>query len=645
MAPWEKYASQDATAEQAPWTKYGGGDTTSTPTAPQQSQNMAAFAGGNLSKGVADVAGLPVDLASSAIEGVKGLANLGGAHLKETQVPVGGSEWIKQKLAQIGSIGPSAEPRTPGQQIVAKGLEAAPSAVLPGSGNALSRVGAAVGSGMGGEVGRRIGGTPGQIAGALVGGGIGGLAGIEKGGLSKPPSEAARASKNSGIPLTLGQETGNTALKFTENRLRELFPSKGVAHEDELKQVAAGIDSVNRLADRMSSTASGDHEQIGNELRTAYTNIVKKIVKERNARADEDFAKVRAIAGDKSVIGYRNTLDELNKIISENKNVPVGDAAKIRSQAEAIKDALRGTGPGKIDSAMKTRRAWSRAAARTGNIFSDIDPNLNQVMAKRLFAAINRDFDAASQGGRPISQALKVANRSFQKASQSIDFVKKSALGKLLGEDVVDAAFSGQTASTKAPELIAKRYLSMTPSQARTVTSILRQHDPDVLNDVKAFVLRNGLEQAKNDVPGAPPISFAKFRSQMDKVQPKLKEMGFTDKEIQDIEDVTDTMARAGDKTGANPSGTTGAGHMLATATAIGAGHPLGAAVSMTLPYITAKALLTQSGRDLLRQSVSAATPAARAAAAGALRSQYGVVTGQTNSQPADSTLLPSPPR
>src|ERR1700694_4408586 len=76
-----------------------------TPTPPAQPpQNMAAFVGGNLSKGVADVAGLPVDLASSAIEGVKGVANKFGANLKETQAPVGGSEWIKQKLSQNGSI-------------------------------------------------------------------------------------------------------------------------------------------------------------------------------------------------------------------------------------------------------------------------------------------------------------------------------------------------------------------------------------------------------------------------------------------------------------------------------------------------------------------------------------------------------------
>src|ERR1700758_3787802 len=70
----------------------------------QPKQNMGAFIGGSISKGIADVAGLPVDLASSAIEGVKGAANLFGAGLKETQAPVGGSEWIKQKLAQIGSI-------------------------------------------------------------------------------------------------------------------------------------------------------------------------------------------------------------------------------------------------------------------------------------------------------------------------------------------------------------------------------------------------------------------------------------------------------------------------------------------------------------------------------------------------------------
>jgi len=648
------------------------------PAAPTQpKQNMGAFIGGNISEGVADVAGLPVDLASSAIEGVKGVANLFGAGLKETQAPIGGSEWIKQKLTQIGSIGPSAEPRTPTQRVVAAGLEAAPSAVLPGGGaRALPRLGAAVGGGVGGEIGRQIGGTPGQIAGTVLGGGLGGMAGAER-GIPKPPSEAARASQASGIPLTLGQETGSKSLVFSENRLRELFPSAGTAHADELKQVEAGVNRINQLADQISAPQGVPGEalatNIGEKLRQAYKNTVDKIDSLRETTANRDYGEVRKLAGSNPVIGYKNTMATLDKIIAENANVPSADARKVAKQAQEIKDALTTTTPGApassilgpsgkplipaapsvtgtathtIDDAMKTRSAWGKAARRTGNIFSDIDPNANQVLAKRLFGAINKDFEDASTAKTPIAQALKAANQNYAKASQSLTFVEKSALGKLLGEDVADAAFTGVQGSTKAPEAIARRYLNMDPSQAKAVTAILQLHSPEVLQDAKAFVLRNGLEQARNDAPGAPPISFAKFRKEMDKVVPKLSQMGFSDRDIKDIKDVTDTMARAGDKTGANPSKTTGAAHMLSIP-ALAVTHPLGAVAAVVTPYVASKALLTQQGRDLLRAAYNSTNGKAQAAAVGALRAQYGNVSGDRDqaSPSTTNTQLPSPPQ
>jgi hypothetical protein len=650
---------------------------TSAPKTPEQSpQNMTAFVGGNLSKGLADVAGLPVDLAHSAIEGTKGLANLGGAKLKETQAPVGGSEWIKQKLSQIGSISQSAEPRTPGQRIVAAGLEAVPSAVLPGGGaKALPRIGAAVGGGVGGEVGRQIGGTPGQLAGSLVGGGLGGMAGAEK-GIPKPPSEAARASQESGIPLTIGQETGSKAITSIENRLRELFPSKGTAHADELKQVTAGANRVTELADRLSAPQGVPGElletNIGEKLRFAYQNTVKKIDSLRDTNATRDYGEVRKLAGDKPVIGYQNTMDTLDKIIAENTNVPSADAKKVAAQAESIKKALTVTTPGApaskilapsgapaipaapattgaathtINDAMKTRSAWGRAARRSGNIFSDIDPTANQMLAKRLFGAINKDFESASTAQTPVAQALKAANQNYAKASQSLTFIEKSALGKLLGEDVADAAFTGVQGSTKAPEAIAKKYLSMTPSQAKSVTAILQLHQPEVLQDAKAFVLRNGLEAAKNTAPGAPPISFAKFRKEMDRVQPKLAQMGFSKKDIADIKDVTDTMARAGDRAGMNPSGTAAAGHMLGTAS-IAFAHPMAAAASVLTPYIASKALLTSKGRDLLRAAIDSKNGKAQAAAIGALRSAFQEPSKQSGAQPPPAgAQLASPPQ
>jgi hypothetical protein len=612
----------------------------------QPDQNMTAFVGGNLSKGVADVAGLPVDLANSAIEGVKGLANLGGAHLKANDSPVGGSEWIKQQLSKIGSIGPSAEPRTPTQQVVAKGLEAAPSAVIPGGGGLLSRTGAAVGGGVGGEVGRQLGGTAGQVAGSLLGGGVGGMAGAERpSAIPKPPSEAARASQASGIPLTIGQETGNKVVTGTENMLRDFFTSAGTAHKDALAQAEKGAASVNRLADQVQN-ATGNPEVIGNRLREAYTNTVENLATARAKQATTDYNAAEQIAGNTPVINYKNTVDTLKKIVAENKNVPSGDSAKVAKQAQAILDQLTEQGAATVSDAIKTRSAWGNAARRTGNIFTDIDPNANQMLAKRLFGAVNKDFEDASTAATPIAQALRKANQNYSKASQSIEYVEKSALGKLLGEDVVDAMKSGQTANTKAPEMIAKRYLTAEPSQARAITNILKRNAPDVLQETKAFVLKNGLEQAKSDAPGATAISFAKFRKEIDKVAPKMREMGFTDKEIKDIKDITDTMARAGDKTGVNTSKTTSTAQATGVLSLAASGHVIPAAIAAGGPLLMSKALLTEKGRSLLRAAMDSSNTKAQQAAIGALRGLIPAASPPSGAPAsATGTQLPSPPQ
>ena len=622
------------------------------PPTQQPPQSMAGFVGGNLAKGAAQVAGIPAEVGRqlgeplTSPEAEKFNKLIKAPTPKAGQPMVGSTEHVEDLLRQHGIITQSAEPRTTAQKYGAAALQALPSAAIPGgAARALPRIGAAVGSGLGGEAGRQFGGAPGQIAGSLLGGAAGGMAGAER-GIPRPPSEAQRASQASNIPLTLGQETGNKALTSVENRLRELFPSKGTAHADELAQVTAGAKRVDELAARMGN-ATGDAEAIGNQLRSSYKNTVQNVDKLRSSQAATDYGAVRTMANGKPVIAYKNTLDALDQIIQQNKNVPAGDAVKIAKQAQQMRDLLQKQGTATVDDAMKTRSAWGKAAGRTGNVFSDIDPNANQMLAKRLFAAVNKDFDDASTAQTPVAQALRKANQNYAKSSQSIDFIKKSALGKLLGEDVTDAAFSGQTASTKAPELIAKRYLSMNPSEARSVTSILQQHDPQMLQDAKSYVLRNGLEQAKNDVPGAPPISFAKFRKEIDKVQPKLEEMGFTKKEIADVKDVTDTMARAGDKAGANPSGTSAALHMGATGAAAFT-HPIVAAASFITPYIASKALLTQPGRELLRKAYNSTNGKAQAAAIGALRSQFAQPSqsgGQNQPTPTIGTQLASPPQ
>ena len=586
------------------------------------------FAAGNILKGAAEQLG-PIAEAGQKVVDAPGMVinylmdKFSGG--KSATHPLAPTTAQAAKLDQ-GAVGEvlkkvapnlldAATPKTSSEKYAAAALQALPTAV-GGEGSLARRALQAAGAGVGAKVGGDVGGVPGAIAGSIVGGGIGGALSAEKQS-PKALSKAAEQSKTTGIPLTIGQETGSKSLTAAENIIGKTVLGQGTAYTDKVKQATAGVAAVSKLADRLSKEPQ-NAEDIGRKLQTSLTGTVKHYDDLRSTDAARDYGAVRALAQDRPVIQYTETVNALNRIIDETRNVPSGESKKIYQQAIAMRDDLvlgNKARTFKIDDAMRTRRAWGAAARGTGNVFTDVDPNLSRQFAGRLFGAINNDFEAASQSNTPIAQALAKANKRYADYSKSIDYVRKSALGSLVGEDVVDAAFTGAHGTVKAPEMMANRYMNLQPSQARQVTNILRRNNPQVLADTKAYVLRDMLEKASNTAPGQPPMSFDRFLTQYKKMEPKLKEMGFTQEELKDIRDVTDTMARAADKTGANPSGTAQALQFAALAM-----HP-----AFIVPnYVAAKALLTPQGRVLLRRAYAGGSRSVKYQAGRALMAAYG---------------------
>lgn len=570
--------------------------------------DYAKFGASNIAKGVieavqplAEKGQELLDLPGKAVSALADVFGGGKPPVRAGEVPSLGkatpltAEATKEAVQKAApGLEEAAAPKTTSEKYAAAALQALPTAV-GGEGTLAAKALRAAGAGVGGKLGSEYLGTAGGIAGAIVGGGAGGIVSREM-NAAKAATEAAKQSEKTGIPLTLGQESGNKTLIATENIIGKSVLGAGTSYADKVKQTTAGVQAVSKLADQFSKDPE-NAEDLGRKLQTALMSTVQKYDQLRSADAARDYGEVRRLAQDRPVIQYGNTVNALNKIIEETRNVPSGESKKIYNQALAMRDDLVLGGKARtftVDDAMRTRRTWGAAARGTGNVFVDVDPNLSRQFAGRLFGAINDDFAKASEGGTPIAQSLAKANKRYADYSRSIDFVRKSALGSLVGEDVVDAAFSGAQGTVKAPEMMAHRFMNLQPSQARQVSNILRRNNPQVLEDTKAYVLRDMLEKSSSTVPGTTPMSFDRFLTQYKKIESKLKDMGFTQSELKDIRDVTDTMARAADKAGSNPSGTAQALQFAALAT-----HP-----AFIVPnYVAAKALLTPQGRNLLRRA------------------------------------------
>lgn len=512
------------------------------------------------------------------------------------------------------------QPETPSGKYAAAALQSLPAAI-GGEGGLAGRAAGAMLSGVGAKAGGDIAGTPGAVVGGLLGGGLvgGGKA------ASKAPSLGETLSTKTGIPLTLGEASGSKTVKQIETLAGSAVGGSATAYKDKLVQTQAGVAAVSSLANKMT-TAVDNPETLGTKLQTALKTAVNNIDDLRQQSAKTDYGAVKALAQNRPVIAYNKTVSELDKIISETKDIPSGDSKRIFQQASEMRDQLAMNGQARvfgIEPAMRTRSTWGAAARGTGNVFTDVDPNQSRRFAARLFGAINEDFNDASTAKTPIAQALATANKNYSSYSRSIDQVRKSSLASLVGEDTVDAAFSGHVASTKAPEKLAQSFMNLQPSQARTVTGILKKHAPQVLEDTKAYVLRDLLQKSAGDTTrGELPMSFPKFLQNYNKIEPKLKEMGFGPKELADIKDVTKVMSMASDRIGQNPSGTA-QGVQFAAA---GLTHGL----TLIPPYVASKALLTPGGRALLRQSVSASR-AVRYRASRALMATYAEQRAQSD--------------
>ena len=165
----------------------------------------------------------------------------------------------------------------------------------------------------------------------------------------------------------------------------------------------------------------------------------------------------------------------------------------------------------------------------------------------------------------PLKQALSQANSNYKRASQSIEFLEKSALGKMVGDDLVDAAMTGTKVNTTSGEQIMQRISGMHPSVRRNSIDIISKWNPQLAQDIRAQVLRDALDQAAAIPPSAKgssqvPISFNRFitalGSQKVSFDKNLESYGFTPKEIKDIRDTASAMLRQGDRTGTNFSNT-----------------------------------------------------------------------------------------
>jgi len=170
-----------------------------------------AFIGGNLSKGVAQLGGLPVDFARNVLNlGIAGagtaIGAMGGKPPDLIPPAVGGSQSLEALGKKAGVITPAAEPESVGGKYAAAALQAVPSALIgkPSMQQLRRAVTGAVTSGLGAQAGADIAPEGQEAVGAALGSLLPGAASMAATPAAGERAAAAKRTQRFGEAKELG---------------------------------------------------------------------------------------------------------------------------------------------------------------------------------------------------------------------------------------------------------------------------------------------------------------------------------------------------------------------------------------------------------------------------------------------------------
>ena len=386
--------------------------------------------------------------------GFAGEATIGGA-LEGASMPVTGDNFAADKAMQVGGTAALSGGVATGIKAVTKGGEIVA------------------------NTGRNAENLPGQLSARQVRQG------------SPMAVEGDRLANQYDVPLTPGQSSDSATLKFLEQRARQSWLSKEAALEGDLIRSQKLRDSIENQAGNIDSAT------FATRLQANVNSFVRGLARNRSEVGREMYGEIERFSGGQQIIRPDNVRRELQSIIEETGSQTTGDAAKIAKQAQAMLDEIpagdisRGGIPGGYTAKEALARLQSWSPFSNGTVFDDVSAGFDAVQKRRIYGALLEDMKAAEQLGDNLGEMVQRANAAWRKASENIDSVHKSALGKIVGEDVASDLFNFNTV---APEQVMDKLNRLRPSQAKAVTSFLSENMTDVLPELRGAILKDAVD-------------------------------------------------------------------------------------------------------------------------------------------------------
>lgn len=559
------------------------------PAAPSQIAQAATSGLGGINRGIAAVAGLPVDTVANVMDlgraGIGTVAGLFGRPDLMPDIPNRGDiplsgEWIANRLTNLGVQTQPTSNALPNRIAFAAGTglpaglltpqQAIPNALRGGLG------------GMAGMAAMDATGDPAAAAAASLAAGaspnaaMAGMRGVVRGGeagrvrMERNIADFTRAGANP----SLGQATESGTWRAVESVLSRVPGGAGVMRARGLEQQQGLGAGTTRLAEKMSPGANA--ERAG---RSIERGVEDHFLPESRATQNRLYADLDQHIQPQAAVPVTSTLTALDRIAGGIAGAPTTSGTRVVQNPLAIelRDAIRADAPygGLPYEALAAIR--TRIGERL-NAF-ELAPDIPRQQLRQIYAGLSEDMrEAARLNGPAAERAFNRANNFTRGLHDRIDNLQR----------VID--------KNGGPEKVFQGVISGTGEGATTFRTVMRSIPPEAQSAVAAAVVRR-LGRAtpgnQNDVGDA--FSTQTFLTNWARLSPQAKAT-LTGPFAGNFRGDLDALARVannlreGSKVYANPSGTSaglasigaagGVGSALATGNYAAAGLIAGGATA-----------------------------------------------------------------
>jgi len=461
--------------------------------------------------------------------------------------------------------------------------------------------------------------------------------------------EAARGrviSQKSGIPLSVGEETGSRFGRMIERGLEQSYLTADKARRFYSRQLEASLAKLDDILGKVDPTRPGE-ELAGSRIGDAFNGAVNRALDLRRQTAKQLFGAVDEAGSNTPVIPTGQIINKIDDLVSQLDVPGAGDATKtLIGRLKALRKDYVPTEKDKagkvieldpIDitgaQAARLLSIWSTAAKGSGQVFKDIDKGQQRWVAREVLEGLNGALDDAVEAGgagSAAAEALRIARDAYRKDSQMITELGQTTIGRLFNSPVpVD------------PAALVQRVAKMSGSELKRVLPILAREAPDAIPALRHSILSNALDAARAPATALAPeggmmgaknvvqreFSPAKFLTALP--DEEVLRSIFKGRELVELRFVAHALKRVSDKAGMAGSQTAGFEMVKQLLYGSFAATGIGAVVQNKL----ANVLLSSAGRKaVMRITSTGSKPRTLTAAAATIAEIAGIERGGATS-------------